>query len=151
MSMRFRKSISLGKGSRINLNKKGFSVTNGFKGYHVTTNSNGKVTRTIGIPGTGISFRLPGSGSNHSLLKLFLIICLAALILLYAWIPVVIAGIAYGIYCYVKKAPLNKKYVVIGILIFAVSIGAFIFTNVSNGRSPFSFGGNQIQSSAVQK
>lgn len=54
MGWRMRKSIKLGKNTRLNLNKKGFSVSTGAKGARVTVNNKGKVTRTVGIPGTGI-------------------------------------------------------------------------------------------------
>lgn len=54
MGWRARKSIKLGKNTRLNLNKKGFSISTGTKGARVTVNNKGKVTRTVGIPGTGI-------------------------------------------------------------------------------------------------
>lgn len=54
MGWRMRKSIKIGKNTRLNLNKKGFSVSTGTKGARVTVNNKGKVTRTVGIPGTGI-------------------------------------------------------------------------------------------------
>lgn len=56
MGLRFRKSISLGKGLKLNLNKSGISLTAGTKGFHKTINSKGKVTTTVSIPGTGISY-----------------------------------------------------------------------------------------------
>jgi hypothetical protein len=54
MGWRFRKSIKIGKNTRINLGKHGYSVSTGVKGARVTVNNKGKVTRTVGIPGTGI-------------------------------------------------------------------------------------------------
>lgn len=54
MGWRVRKSIKLGKNTRLNLNKKGFSVSTGVKGARVTLNNKGRTTRTFGIPGTGI-------------------------------------------------------------------------------------------------
>lgn len=54
MGWRVRKSIKLGRNTRLNINKKGFSVSTGVKGARVTVNNKGKVTRTVGIPGTGI-------------------------------------------------------------------------------------------------
>lgn len=56
MGMRFRKSFKVAPGVKINLNKKSSSVTFGGKGAHYTINSNGRKTRSVGIPGTGISY-----------------------------------------------------------------------------------------------
>lgn len=49
----FRKSISLGKGLRLNLNKRGIGVSAGIPGFRVGVNSRGAYT-TSSIPGTGI-------------------------------------------------------------------------------------------------
>lgn len=58
MGFRFRKSISLGKGLRINIGKKGVSsITIGKRGKpHVTLGGNG-VNVGASIPGTGVSFQ----------------------------------------------------------------------------------------------
>lgn len=54
MGWRFRRSIKIGKHTRLNLGKKGMSISTGVKGARVTVNNKGRVTRTVGIPGTGI-------------------------------------------------------------------------------------------------
>ena len=54
MSLRFRKSINLGKGFRINFNKKSVGVSFGTKGARMSINSKVRVTRSVGIPGTGL-------------------------------------------------------------------------------------------------
>ncbi len=56
MGLRFRKSIKIAPGVKINLNKKSTSVTFGGKGAHYTASSTGKKTASVGIPGTGISY-----------------------------------------------------------------------------------------------
>ena len=56
MGVRFRKSIKLGKGVKLNLNKKSFGVSVGGKGAHLSINSKGRKTATFGIPGTGLSY-----------------------------------------------------------------------------------------------
>lgn len=56
MGLRFRKSIKVAPGVKLNLNKNSASVTVGTKGAHYTVNSNGKKTTSAGIPGTGISY-----------------------------------------------------------------------------------------------
>lgn len=63
MGFRFRKSISLGKGLRLNLGKTGGSFSLGGKGATVNLGKRG-VRTTLGIPGTGISYTTPTSSSN---------------------------------------------------------------------------------------
>lgn len=55
MPWRFRRSVRVAKGVRINFGKKGMSLTTGRKGFH-TTIGHGQVRTTIGMPGTGISY-----------------------------------------------------------------------------------------------
>ena len=56
MGFRYRKSIRLGKGVRININKNSVGISAGVKGARVSLNSKGRTTTTVGIPGTGISY-----------------------------------------------------------------------------------------------
>lgn len=55
MGWRFRRSVQLIPGVRINLSRSGISTSVGVKGAHVTFGGK-RITRTVGIPGTGISF-----------------------------------------------------------------------------------------------
>lgn len=54
MGLRFRKSVTLCKGVRLNFGKTGASVSVGGHGYRKTFHSSGKVTTSVGIPETGI-------------------------------------------------------------------------------------------------
>ena len=54
MTLRFRRSVKILPGVKINFNKNSTSMTFGVRGAHVTMNSNGDIYRTIGMPGTGI-------------------------------------------------------------------------------------------------
>ena len=56
MGLRFRKSINLGGGFRINLSKSGIGYSFGVKGARVTKKSNGGIRLTMYIPKTGISY-----------------------------------------------------------------------------------------------
>ena len=56
MGFRFRKSISLGKHFKINLSKSGVGFSAGVKGFRVTRTANGKIRKTVTVPGTGISY-----------------------------------------------------------------------------------------------
>ena len=57
MGLVFRKSIKIANGLRLNVSKSGVSLTAGKKGMHYTINSKGKSTASVGIPGTGVSYR----------------------------------------------------------------------------------------------
>jgi Zn ribbon nucleic-acid-binding protein len=54
MGWRFRKSINLGGGVRLNLGKRSAGVSFGGRGARVSINSSGRRTVTLGIPGTGL-------------------------------------------------------------------------------------------------
>ena len=53
--VRYRKSIRLGGGVRLNLSKSGLGLSAGIPGFRVSTNTSGRTTRTLSVPGTGIS------------------------------------------------------------------------------------------------
>lgn len=55
MPFRFRRSIKLAPGVRLNLSKSGVSTSIGPRGAHVTV-GHGQVRETIGMPGTGLSY-----------------------------------------------------------------------------------------------
>lgn len=56
MGFRYRKSINLGGGFRINLSKSGIGYSWGVKGYRITKTARGTLRHTASIPGTGISY-----------------------------------------------------------------------------------------------
>ena len=56
MGLRFRKSVTLCKGLKLNFGKNGMSVSVGRNGFRKTFHSSGRVTTTVGIPGTGIYY-----------------------------------------------------------------------------------------------
>lgn len=68
MGFRYRKSINLGGGFRINLSKSGVGYSWGTKGYRVTKTAGGKTRRTYSIPGTGLSY-VDESGPNKTRLN----------------------------------------------------------------------------------
>jgi hypothetical protein len=57
MGFRFRKSINLGGGVKVNLSKKGVGVSTGVKGLRVSHGADGKTRVTASLPGTGISYQ----------------------------------------------------------------------------------------------
>lgn len=61
MPLRFRRSVKLAPGLRVNFGKRGASVSVGGKGHSTNFGKRG-VRNTVGIPGTGISYTTDGNG-----------------------------------------------------------------------------------------
>lgn len=67
MSTRFRRSIKIAPGIRLNVTKSGFGITAGPKGAHYSVHSSGARTRSIGLPGTGLYYQdRSGGGRGRS-------------------------------------------------------------------------------------
>ena len=64
MPMRFRRSIKLGKGVRLNVSKSGFGLSAGVRGARYSVHSSGRRTRSVGLPGTGVGFVSTSSGGS---------------------------------------------------------------------------------------
>ncbi len=56
MGFRYRKSINLGGGFRVNISKSGIGYSWGVKGARITKTARGTTRRTLSVPGTGISY-----------------------------------------------------------------------------------------------
>lgn len=66
MGFRMSKSIKIVPGVRLNVSTKGVGYSVGGKGYRVTKRADGRVTRTISAPGTGLSHTKTLSGGRSS-------------------------------------------------------------------------------------
>lgn len=64
MGLRVRKSISIGKGVRLNFGKTGVGVSFGGRGMRYSIHSSGRKTATVGIPGSGISYSITSGGKS---------------------------------------------------------------------------------------
>lgn len=56
MGFRFRKSFKVAPGIKLNVSKKSVGISMGTKGARVSVNSSGRVTKSVSIPGTGVSY-----------------------------------------------------------------------------------------------
>lgn len=56
MGLRFRKSISIIPGVKLNFGTTGMSVSTGVPGFRKTFHTSGRVTTSVGIPGTGLYY-----------------------------------------------------------------------------------------------
>lgn len=69
MGFRFRKSINLGGGVRLNVGKKGVGVSTGVKGLRLSHGADGKTRVTASIPGTGLSYQETVGGKKSQTKK----------------------------------------------------------------------------------
>ena len=65
MGLRFRKSIGLGKGIRLNLGKGSVGISAGAKGARFSVNSSRGATSSVGVPGTGLSYSNTSGGGGQ--------------------------------------------------------------------------------------
>jgi hypothetical protein len=56
-SFRYRKSVRLAPGLKVNFNKKSISLTGGVRGAHVTRSFGGRSNYSVGVPGSGLWYR----------------------------------------------------------------------------------------------
>lgn len=56
MGMRFRRSIKLGPGLRVNVGKRSLGLSAGVRGARYSVNTSGRTTQSVGVPGTGLSY-----------------------------------------------------------------------------------------------
>src|SRR5947208_540352 len=64
-SFRFRRSVKIAPGIRLNFNRRSVGVSAGVRGARYSINSDGRRTRSVGIPGTGLSYRSQSRGSRR--------------------------------------------------------------------------------------
>ncbi|SEM73307.1 Protein of unknown function [Mesobacillus persicus] len=64
MAFRFRKSVKIAKGVRLNFGKKGMGVSFGTRGMRYSIHSSGRRTKSVGIPGTGLSYVETSTGKK---------------------------------------------------------------------------------------
>lgn len=64
MPWRFRRTLKILPGFRLNVNKRGLSTSFGFRGFHITLGKQG-IRRTVGLPGTGLSYTSTIGKSQH--------------------------------------------------------------------------------------
>ena len=66
MGLRMRKSISLGGGVRMNVSRRSVGLSAGAPGARYSINSSGRRTRTLGVPGTGVSHVSSSGGGRRA-------------------------------------------------------------------------------------
>ena len=64
MSYRLRKSVKLAPGVRMNVGKRGLGLSVGTRGARYSVNTSGRRTSSVGLPGSGLSYRSSSGGSS---------------------------------------------------------------------------------------
>ena len=64
MSVRFRRSVKIAPGVRVNLSKRSAGVSVGGPGAHYSVNTSGRRTTSVGVPGTGLSYQKIATGGQ---------------------------------------------------------------------------------------
>lgn len=64
-SLRFRRTLKIAPGIRLNVNKRSVGLSAGVRGARVSVNSDGRSTRSAGIPGTGLYYRSQTGGRSR--------------------------------------------------------------------------------------
>jgi hypothetical protein len=67
-SFRFRKTFSFGPFFRFNINKRSVGISGGVPGARISINTDGRRTRSVGVPGTGLYYR-DQTAPSHSQAK----------------------------------------------------------------------------------
>lgn len=130
MSIRFRKSINLGGGLRLNLNKKSAGLSFGGKGARFSVNSDGRKTTSVGIPGTGIYWTKSCEGkSSLTPLNIITLVLLFPFIILY-WIFQLIALPFKKLFGSLKKNKFFKVFITILIVILVVVFGLLFIDKI---------------------
>lgn len=130
MSIRFRKSINLGGGLRLNLNKKSAGLSFGGKGARFSVNSDGRKTTSVGIPGTGIYWTKSSEGkSSLTPLNIITLVLLFPFIILY-WIFQLIALPFKKLFGSLKKNKFFKVFITILIVVLVVVFGLLFIDKV---------------------
>lgn len=65
MGLRYKRSIRICKGVKVNFGKTGASITIGTRGMHHTVHTSGKKTTSVGIPGTGLYYVSSSGGKKR--------------------------------------------------------------------------------------
>jgi tetratricopeptide (TPR) repeat protein len=65
MGMRFRKSMKLGPGVRLNVSKTGVGISAGVKGARYSVHSSGRKTTSVRVPGTGVYYMQQKGGGSR--------------------------------------------------------------------------------------
>ena len=128
MSIRFRKSINLGGGLKLNFNKKSAGLSFGTKGARFSMNSDGRKTTSIGIPGTGIYWTKSGEG-KFTVWNIITLILLAPFVILY-WLLQLLLLPFKKLFKSLKKNKFFKVFITLFIIVVILAFSLLFIDKV---------------------
>jgi len=84
MALRFRKTITLLPGVRLNLSKSGVSASVGGKGLSFNIGKDGRARGTIGLPGSGVSYSESVTPDSRKGRAFYLLVVVVGVVVAYA-------------------------------------------------------------------
>ena len=124
MGMRFRKSINLGGGARLNLSKSGIGASVGGKGFRVTKKAGGGTRTTASIPGTGLSYQKDSKKKSQAQVNSAVCAVPASPAFTFFWIMFTILAIpllALGALLLLVEPAIGAASVALGIILLIVA------------------------------
>lgn len=128
MSIRFRKSINLGGGLRLNFNKKSAGLSFGGKGARFSVNSDGRKTTSVGIPGTGIYWTKSGDG-KLSVWNIITLVLLAPFIILY-WLLQLLLWPFKALFKSLNKNKFFKVFITVFVIILVLAFALLFIDKI---------------------
>ena len=130
MSIRFRKTINLGGGLKLNLNKKSAGLSFGGKGARFSVNSDGRKTTSIGIPGTGIYWTKSAEGkSSLTFWNIITLILLMPFVIIY-WILQLVFWPFKKLFKSLKKNKVLKIFFSLVIILIIICFGLLFIDKI---------------------
>jgi len=128
MSIRFRKSINLGGGLKLNFNKKSAGLSFGAKGARFSMNSDGRKTTSIGIPGTGLYWTKSGDGKLTAW-NIITLILLAPFIIIY-WLLQLLLLPFKKLFKSLKKNKFFKAFITIFVIVAILALSLLFIDKI---------------------
>ncbi|MGX8710302.1 MAG: DUF4236 domain-containing protein [bacterium] len=161
MALRFRKSVNLGSGTKLNIGKGSVGISGGISGVRVSTNSRGQSAISGGVPGSGVSYRktysskqggrsVAGSGSGSWLSTAGIVIAIIVVCSLisaacsaipFLWVPTAVVGLCYGLIKSAHTEKYRKLALIVSSIVFVLSLAVFITMNITGKLSGFMYVG----------
>ena len=128
MGLRFRKSINLGGGLKLNFNKKSAGLSFGTKGARFSVNSDGRKTTSFGIPGTGLYWTKSGEGKLTAW-NIITLILLAPFVIIY-WLLQLLLLPFKKLFKSLKKNKFFKVFITLFIIVVILAFSLLFIDKI---------------------
>lgn len=128
MGLRFRKSINLGGGLKLNFNKKSAGLSFGTKGARFSVNSDGRKTTSFGIPGTGLYWTKSGEG-KLTVWNIITLVLLAPFVIIY-WLLQLLLLPFKKLFKSLKKNKFFKVFITLFIIVVILAFSLLFIDKI---------------------